>query len=88
MLAPPPDSLRWHGDVSVAIDQITPRQFGPPCYADPSGRDYALGRRSSVRDSQATGGEVLPIVSQVDAEGLGQAAGTVAQITRDPGVAP
>src|SRR5215212_2694104 len=54
VLAPPRDSLRWYGDVFVAVNQVTPRKVGPACYADPSGLDDTLRRRTSVRDSQAT----------------------------------
>src|SRR5215210_4677856 len=81
VLAPPRDSLRWYGDVFVAVDQVTPWKVGPACYADPGSLDDALRRRTSVRDNQATCGEILPVVSQVHAEGLGQAAGAVAKVT-------
>src|SRR5215211_3850833 len=53
-LAPPLDRFRWHGDVFVAVDQITPRKVCPACYADPGGLDDALRGRASVRDSQAS----------------------------------
>src|SRR5687768_10287534 len=53
-LAPPLDSFRWHGDVFVSVDEVTPRKIGPACYADPGGLDETLGRRAFVRDSQAT----------------------------------
>jgi membrane peptidoglycan carboxypeptidase len=53
-LAQPQDRLRWHGDVFVTVDQITPRKVGPACYAEPGGLDDTLGRRASVRDGQAT----------------------------------
>src|SRR5215207_7592751 len=81
-LAPPQDSLRWHRDVFVTVDQITPRKVCPACYADPGGLDDALGQRASVRDSQATRGEILPVVRQTDSECLGQAARAVAKVTR------
>src|ERR671922_252039 len=61
-LAPPQDSLRWRGDVFITVDQITPRKVCPACYADPGGLDDTLGQRASVRDSQATRGEILPVV--------------------------
>ena len=54
VLAPPRDSLRWHGDVFVAVDQVTPRKVGPACNTDPGGLDDALRRSTSVRDNQAT----------------------------------
>src|SRR5918994_3785133 len=73
-LAPPFDRLWRQGDVFVSVNQITVRKVGPACYADPGGLDDTLRRRTSVRDSQATRGEILPVVSQVHAESLGQAA--------------
>src|ERR671920_143093 len=54
VLAPPRDSLRWDGDVFIFVDEVTPRQVGPACYADPGGLHDALRRRYSVRDIQAT----------------------------------
>src|SRR5215203_3373143 len=42
-LAQPRDSLRWHGDVFVTVDQITPWKVCPACYADPGGLDDTLG---------------------------------------------
>src|SRR5215210_2842777 len=53
-LAPPRDSFRWHGDVIIAVDEVTPRKIGPACNADPGGLDKTLGRHAFVRDSQAT----------------------------------
>src|SRR5215210_3137370 len=53
-LAPPRDSFRWHRNVFVAVDEVTPRKIGPACYADPGSLDETLGRRAFVRDSQAT----------------------------------
>src|ERR687896_660683 len=53
VLAPPQGSLRWYGDVFVAVDEVTPRKVGSACYADPGGLDDALGR-TSVRDRQGT----------------------------------
>src|SRR5215218_9203347 len=53
-LAPSQDSFRGHGDVFVAVYEVTPRKVGPASYADPGGLDDTFGRRAFVRDSQAT----------------------------------
>src|SRR5918997_99168 len=63
-LAPTRDSFRWHGDVFVAIYEVTPRKVGAACYADPGGLDDVFGRRVTVRDSQVSRSEILPVVRQ------------------------
>src|ERR671921_1884661 len=80
-LAPPRDNLRRHGDVLVALHQVAPRQIRPP--RDPyAGRLHDAIGPGALGDSQVAGGEILAVESQVDAEGLRQASGAVAKVTR------
>src|ERR671916_813454 len=74
------DNLRWYRDVFLVLDEVTPRQVRTTRDAYAGGRDDLSRRRITLRNREFSRGEILAVVGQVDAEGLGQAAGAVAEV--------